>query len=67
MDIQGNHLGYMEEEDFGIVKAIMRQVYRLHRPFSVRVLDRQGQHLMTVSFEILHILLRVLIAKLISF
>lgn len=39
----------MEEEDFGIVKAIMRQVYRLHRPFSVRVLDRYGQHVLTVS------------------
>ena len=49
MDIQGNHLGYMEEDDFGLGKVIMRQVTRLHRPFSVRVLDRQGQHVMTVS------------------
>lgn len=45
----------MEEEDFGITKAIMRQVYRLHRPFSVKVLDRQGQHLMTVSITLVYI------------
>lgn len=48
MDIAGNHLGYMEEEDFNIGKAIMRQIYRLHRPFSVRVLDRMGQHVLTI-------------------
>lgn len=48
MDIAGNHLGYMEEEDFTIGKAIMRQIYRLHRPFSVRVLDRMGQHVLTI-------------------
>lgn len=48
MDENGGHLGYMEEEDFGITKAILRQVYRLHRPFSVRVLDRQGSHIMTI-------------------
>jgi hypothetical protein len=48
MDENGGHLGYMEEEDFGITKAILRQVYRLHRPFSVRVLDRQGVHILTI-------------------
>lgn len=57
LDINGNHLGYMEEEDFGITKAILRQVYRLHRPFSVRVLDRQGQHVLTVSFGIIIIII----------
>ena len=41
----------MEEEDFGIAKAVMRQLYRLHRPFSVRVLDRYGQHVLTVSLN----------------
>lgn len=48
MDISGAHIGYMEEEDFGIGKAIMRQVYRLHRPFSVRVFDRHGTHCLTI-------------------
>lgn len=48
MDPSGEHLGYMEEEDFGITKAILRQVYRLHRPFSVRVLDRHGYHILTI-------------------
>lgn len=48
MDMSGAHIGYMEEEDFGIGKAIMRQVYRLHRPFSVRVLDKYGAHCLTI-------------------
>jgi hypothetical protein len=48
LDTNGVHLGYMEEEDFGIAKVILRQIYRLHRPFSVRVLDRQGLHIMTI-------------------
>jgi hypothetical protein len=48
LDTQGNHLGYMEEEDFGIGKAILRQIYKLHRPFSVRVLNRQGDHILTI-------------------
>ncbi|ODQ68028.1 Scramblase-domain-containing protein [Nadsonia fulvescens var. elongata DSM 6958] len=48
MDPVGNHIGYLEEEDFGIMKAVMRQVYRLHRPFSVRVLDRYQNHVMTI-------------------
>ncbi|KAK9462785.1 Scramblase [Lipomyces oligophaga] len=42
LDINGNHIGYMEEVDLGFVKAIMRQVYRLHRPFTVNILDRHG-------------------------
>lgn len=49
MNASGNKLGYMEEEDFGIVKAILRQVYRLHRPFKVRVYDNDGNHLMTID------------------
>jgi hypothetical protein len=48
MDSNGNHLGYMEEDDINIGKAIMRQVYRLHRPFTVRVLNRHGEHILTI-------------------
>ncbi|KAK9475227.1 Scramblase-domain-containing protein [Dipodascopsis tothii] len=47
-DTSGNLLGYMEEEDYGFTKAIMRQIYRLHRPFSVRVSDVHGNHLLTI-------------------
>ncbi|KAK9455366.1 Scramblase-domain-containing protein [Dipodascopsis uninucleata] len=47
LDVSGNHLGYMEEEDFGFGKAILRQIYRLHRPFKVRVLDRHGYHVLS--------------------
>lgn len=44
----GSVLGYMEEEDFGIAKVILRQIYRLHRPFSVKVFDRHGTHILTI-------------------
>lgn len=49
MDPLGNHLGYMEEEDFGITKAILRQIYRLHRPFKVGVYDRHGTRVLTIQ------------------
>lgn len=48
MDTYGNHIGYMEEEDIGITKMLLRQVYRLHRPFVVRVYDRYNNHILTI-------------------
>ncbi|KAK9449689.1 uncharacterized protein V1518DRAFT_414390 [Limtongia smithiae] len=42
MDVSGNQIGYAEEVDFGIMKAIARQVYRLHRPFTVNIYDSSG-------------------------
>lgn len=48
MDTEGNVIGFLEEEDFGIGKAIMRQIYRLHRPFTVRLYNRHGQHVLTI-------------------
>lgn len=49
MDTNGNQLGYMIERDIGIMKMIMRQVYRLHRPFTVDVFDNNGNLLMTIK------------------
>ncbi|QPG77286.1 hypothetical protein FOA43_004694 [Brettanomyces nanus] len=49
MDSMGNQLGWLIERDFGITKAILRQVYRLHRPFTVELLDNNGNLLMTIK------------------
>ncbi len=48
MDSMGNQIGWLIERDFGIGKAIMRQVYRLHRPFTVDLLDNNGNLLLTI-------------------
>ncbi len=49
MDSMGNQLGWLIERDFGIGKAIMRQIYRLHRPFTVDLLDTSGNLLLTIK------------------
>ncbi|AOA65078.1 hypothetical protein PP7435_CHR4-0168 [Komagataella phaffii CBS 7435] len=49
MDPTGSILGYMLERDLGITKAILRQIYRLHRPFTVDVMDTAGNVLMTIK------------------
>ncbi|KAG7869375.1 hypothetical protein KL918_000920 [Ogataea parapolymorpha] len=49
MDSMGNQLGWLLERDFGFTKAIMRQIYRLHRPFTVDLLDNYGNVLMTIK------------------
>lgn len=48
-DAMGNQIGWLIERDFGIGKAIMRQIYRLHRPFIVDVLDIDGNLLLTIK------------------
>ncbi|CAR23139.1 Aim25p [Lachancea thermotolerans CBS 6340] len=49
MDALGNRIGYMQERDFSIAKAVMRQFYRLHRPFVVDVFDNWGNLLLTIK------------------
>ncbi|VEU20502.1 DEKNAAC101316 [Brettanomyces naardenensis] len=48
MDSMGNQLGWLIERDFGILKAVLRQVYRLHRPFTVDLFDNNGNLLLTI-------------------
>ncbi|CCE91224.1 Aim25p TDEL_0C03350 [Torulaspora delbrueckii] len=48
MDVLGNRIGYMQERDFSIGKAILRQIYKLHRPFTVDVFDNWGNVIMTI-------------------
>lgn len=49
MDSLGNRLGTMEERDLGFISAMMRQIYRLHRPFEVDVFDNDGNQLLTIK------------------
>lgn len=45
MDPQGNHIGYMAEQD-GVVDAIERQVLRTHREFTTHVFDRNQKEVL---------------------
>lgn len=49
LDVNGNKIASMMERDFSIAKAIMRQFYRLHRPFLVDVFDNWGNVIMTIK------------------
>ncbi|KAJ5573851.1 uncharacterized protein N7459_008278 [Penicillium hispanicum] len=40
MDAQGNHIGYMAEQEKGIANAMARQWFRTHRSFVTHVFDR---------------------------
>ncbi|KAH3665960.1 hypothetical protein OGAPHI_004149 [Ogataea philodendri] len=48
MDSLGNQLGWLMERDLGFTNTILRQVYRLHRPFTVDMFDNAGNLLMTI-------------------
>lgn len=48
LDVMGNKIGYMQERDFSFAKSIMRQIYRLHRPFTVDVFDNWGNVILTI-------------------
>ena len=49
MNSMGQQIGYMEEQDYGIMKAIGRQFFRLHRPFEIGVFDNYGNLVMTIK------------------
>ncbi|KAJ5689377.1 Scramblase-domain-containing protein [Penicillium macrosclerotiorum] len=40
MDAQGNHIGYMAEQEKGMANAMARQWFRTHRSFVTHVFDR---------------------------
>ncbi|KAJ5647325.1 Scramblase-domain-containing protein [Penicillium lividum] len=40
MDAQGNHIGYMAEQEKGMTNTISRQMFRTHRSFVTHVFDR---------------------------
>ncbi|KGO65313.1 Scramblase [Penicillium italicum] len=41
MDAQGNHIGYMAEQDKGLASTMARQWFHTHRSFVTHVFDRQ--------------------------
>lgn len=45
----GQVIGYLRERDVGIVKMILRQVYKLHRPFNVDLIDLEGNVLLNIN------------------
>ena len=49
LDPQGNHLGYMAEQDLGVGNSFARQMFRTHRRFSAHVFDRSMKEVLRVS------------------
>ena len=48
MDPQGNHLGYMAEQEFGMGNMMARQWFRTHRSFTTHVFDKQMKEVLRV-------------------
>lgn len=49
MDAQGNHIGYMAEQDKGLASTMARQWFHTHRSFVTHVFDRQENEVLRVS------------------
>lgn len=49
MNSNGEQIAYMEEKDFGIMKALGRQFFRLHRPFELDVFNNYGDKILTIK------------------
>ncbi|BFZ59997.1 hypothetical protein YB2330_001019 [Saitoella coloradoensis] len=49
MDPAGQHVGYMAEEDLGMMGTLQRQAFRTHRAFKAHVLDREGREVLTIQ------------------
>lgn len=49
MDAQGNHIGYMAEQEKGIANAMARQWFRTHRSFVTHVFDRNENEVLRVG------------------
>lgn len=46
MDPQGNHIGYLAEQEHGIGNAMARQAFRTHRSFTTHVFDRNEREVL---------------------
>lgn len=49
MNSLGQQIGYMEEKDYGLLKAIGRQFFKLQRPFEIDIFNNYGDLLLTVK------------------
>lgn len=45
----GTRLGHLEETDLSLGRTVLRQITRLHRPFTVRLFDVYGNFLLTIQ------------------
>lgn len=48
MDPQGNHIGYLAEQEHGLGKTVARQVFRTSRSFTTHVFDRNEKEVLRV-------------------
>lgn len=48
MDPQGNHIGYLAEQEHGVGNAIARQLARTHRSFTTHVFDKSETEVLRV-------------------
>ncbi|KAL9119273.1 MAG: hypothetical protein Q9187_004172 [Circinaria calcarea] len=46
MDPQGNHLGYMAEQELGTGNILARQMFKTHRSFTTHVFDKRGKEVL---------------------
>ena len=52
MDPQGNHIGYLAEQEHGMANVLTRQLFRTHRGFTTHVLSKEGREVLRVSSNI---------------
>ena len=48
MDLHGNHIGYLAEQEHGIGSAFTRQMFHTHRSFTTHVFDRNEREALRV-------------------
>lgn len=48
LDPQGNHVGFIAEQDLGIGKTMARQIFRTHRSFTTHVFDKYEKEVLRV-------------------
>jgi hypothetical protein len=46
MDPQGNHIGYLAEQEHGLGSTVARQAFRTHRSFTTHVFDRNEKEVL---------------------
>lgn len=63
MDAQGNHIGYLAEQEKGMANAMARQWFRTHRSFVTHVFDKHENEVLRVSHAPSQNSLQVLITK----
>lgn len=51
MDANGNHIGYMAEQEKGMGNMMARQWFHTHRSFVTHVFDRHENEVLRVSLN----------------